>query len=430
MPERFNIFIWLIVLCTAVFVYAVSFASFSVIENKHDVLADADTSEYVFLLKNFRIDKQIGNPWKVQHRSTADTAQKHKVHHVVYAAVGHAGYEMLAPVYDFLGWGRNRAVFGVNAIIAGINIILLAMLLRRNNPNSNTVLPFVLFYCIALSTWIYSSVPESWPFSATLVLLFFLLLEKRPLRPMYLGVTIGLIMLNNVYLAALLILLVFAIARDACNFTYFLRDIVIAGGTAAFAWLGGLTVLSCFDVAFRPDEFVRYTLWFKQFVYLGLPRTDPYVWKAAITNLFINSFVSNQPDPKLPMEALQITLSTSVMGTVATIAYVAVVCVAFWGFIRSFSDGLRLKGARSLLDDPSVLPILWCVCMLAVTVMLYYASGFLYSTIVVPILIVLFCRHLDLKIFWQRLLFYTTLIVIMSNNIDQIVKFRDALFSM
>jgi len=418
---------WLLVLFVSVLIYSISFSGFPIIEKKIDVLADADAANFVFLLKNFQIDKQFGDKWNTQYRSIADNSQKHKIHHVLYVAVGHALYKAEAWVFDLTGWGRDRAVYAVNAIFAGLNILLLGLLLRQNNPNFNPLSPFVIFYSIALSTWIYSSIPESWPFSATLVLFFLLLLGNRPAYPKLWGATLGVIMLNNIYLAALFVLIVLELGRTSRDFRSLLRHTLVSGIITLLFWLGGLTILSTFDQSFRPDQFVLYTIWFKQFTNPGLTATDLYTWKSAITNLFINSIVSNQPDPRLPQEALQTTLRTSVFGGVAIASYLLVICVAFVAYLRSIVTGIRCRGLRGLLEDPSTGLVLWCIVMLGVTVVLFYASGFLYSTVVVPVLAVFLCRNLDLRVPWQRSMLYITLAVILANNIDQIIKFRDAL---
>jgi hypothetical protein len=421
---------WLLFLFTVVFVYAVSFSDVPVIASKYDVLADADAASFILLLKNFQFDEQLGNPWNTQNRSVADAAQKHKIHHVIYAAFGHAIYKVLGNFYELLGVGRERAVYGVNAIIAGINIYILALLLRRNNPHGNPTFPFILFYCLALSTWIYSSIPESWPFTATLVLCFLLLLHGRPVRPLLLGGVLGLIMLNNVLLAALSSLVIFVVASENLNISVALRKILGTGLVALVVWLGGLTLLSLFDTGFRPDNFVRYTLWFKQFTNPSLPLTDPYVWKSAGTNLFINSIVSNQPDASMPQEALQATLRSSMLGTLAIVTYLALVCVAMFSFIRTTAAAVRNGGILGLTNAPSIMFALWGSVMLAVTVVLYYPSGFLYSTTVVPVISILFCRHINLRIPWQRVLLLATITVALANNVEQIIKFRHVLSAM
>jgi hypothetical protein len=68
--------------------------------------------------------------------------------------------------------------------------------------------------------------------------------------------------------------------------------------------------------------------------------------------------------------------------------------------------------------------------MLVVTVILFYASGFLYSAVVVPALALFLCQQLDLRIGWQRVLLYATLALIIINNAEQIAVFRQALMAL
>jgi hypothetical protein len=418
---------WLPVLIVAVLVYATSFASIPVVERQHSVLGDADAANYVLLLKQFRFDQPVGDQWNARNRSIADNAQKHKLHHLFYAAVGHGVYTLAAPLYDLAGWGRDRAVYAVNAVVAGANMLLLVLLLRRNNPYGNPVTPFVIFYGLALSTWVFSSIPESWPFSATLVLCLLLMLRERPVSPLLLGGGLGLIMLNNMFLAALSVLIVLEIARSSAGWGDFLRRTLAAGAVCIAVWLGSLALLSLFDPGFRPDRFIGYTLWFKQFTAPDLPPSDPYVWKSAGSNLFVNSVVSNQPDPRVPQEALQETVRSSRLGLAATAIYLLAATVALAGLVRSLAAEAGRQGAAGILHHPSTGLALWCVVMLGVTVLLFYPSGFLYSTVVVPVLALLLCRHLDLGVPWQRALLYGALAAMLANNLDQVMQFRAAL---
>ena len=66
---------------------------------------------------------------------------------------------------------------------------------------------------LALSTWVFSSVPESWPFSATLVILVLLLLRRAPVNAALTGAALGVAMLNNVFLDALWVPAAVALAR-------------------------------------------------------------------------------------------------------------------------------------------------------------------------------------------------------------------------
>ena len=420
---------WLLLLPVAFAVYSTSFAGVPVIERRHSVLGDADAANFAVLLRDFRLGHRYGNEYAAQHRGLGDNAQKHKIHHVLYAAVGGALYRAAAPVYRLAGAPAGRALYAVNALVAIANLLLLAALLRRANPAGNPVFPFLLFYAAALGTWVFSSVPESWPFSATLVLGYLLLLLRRPVRPAAMGAVLGGVMLNNVFLAALGVPLALALYA-AGGARRMARGAAVAAAAAVAAWAGGLAVLSAWDGSFRPDRFVRFTLWFRQFTGADLPPTDPYVWKSAATNLFVNSVVSQQPDPRVPQETLLATLRGGGVGLAATLAWAALACAAAVLLARALRAELRARGPRAAAADPGAAAALWCGVMLGVTVVLFYPSGFLYSTVVLPAMAVALCRALDLRAPWQRALLYATLALMLANNLEQVVRFRAALLAL
>lgn len=420
-------YLWVALLPVAFVVYASSFHSFPVLDRKHSVLGDADAANFVLIVRDFSLTHRFGNEYARAPRTVGDNAQKHKIHHVVYGVVGNGVYRVLRPVYRLAGLSEHRAVYSVNAVIAVLNLVLLSFLLRRHNPAGNGAFPFLLLYAGALSTWCFSSVPESWPFSGTLVLAYLLLLGRRPFRPLTLAVVLGVIMLNNVYLAALGLLLALWIARTETRLGAVVGKTALAAGVSLASWLAGLTLVSFFDGSFRPDRFVHFTLWFKQFTDPTLPITSPYVWESAVSNLFVTSVVSNQPDPSVPQEALLSTLRGSPLGTAAVAAYLLLAAVAVVHLVRSVRATARSGGWRGVLQDASLDLPAWCVIMLAVTVVIFYMSGFLYSTVVVPILAVFLCRYLDLRVTWQRALLYGTLALLVANNVSQVLVFRDAL---
>jgi hypothetical protein len=410
-------------------VYAASFAGIPVLERRHSVLGDADAANFAVLLRGFRLDRRYGNEYQAQGRGLGDNAQKHKIHHVLYALAGGLAYRAAVPAYRAAGLPADRALYAVNALVAVANLALLALLLRGANPHGNPVFPFLLFYAAALSTWVFSSVPESWPFSATLVLAYLLLLRGRQVHPLVAGAALGVAMLNNIFLAALWVVLAAALAAGSGGWAWARRS-VAAGIAAVAAWAGGLALLSLADGSFRPDRFVRFTLWFKQFTGADLPRTDPYVWKSAATNLYANSVVSNQPDPAVPQEALLATLRGEWMGVAATGAWAALALAAAVLLARALGETWRRGGGRALAADDGARAALWCAVMLGVTVVLFYPSGFLYSTVVVPAMAVVLNRALDLRVSWQRWLLFATLALMLANNLDQVLRFRAALLAL
>jgi hypothetical protein len=414
-------------LALAFVVYAASFSDLPVIERRHSVLGDADAANYAVLLRGFSLAGKMGNEYNTVHRSLGDNAQKHKVHHVLYAAAGSAELKILAPAYEALGLSPRAALYGVNALLAVVNLLLLTALMRGMNPSGNPLLPFLAFFALTLSNWVFYSVPESWPFSATLVLAYLLALHRARWPAAALGAALGIVMLNNVFLAALFVLVPLALLRRGDRGWRFVGRTTAAGFASLGAWAGGLWALSAWDGSFRPDRFVAFTIWFKQFTGATLPRTDPYVWKSAFTNLFVTSVVSSQPDPGVPQEALLATLHGSPLGIAATLAWAALAGVLAWSVVRASVTSVRAEGWAGAVKDEAADLWVWCAAMLGVTVVLFYPSGFLYSTVVIPAIALALCRHLDLRVMWQRVLLYGTLALMLANNLDQVLRFRAAL---
>ncbi len=422
---------WLPALAIAVLAFAIyssSFHSFPVIDRRHSVLADADAANFVVVVRDFDLGEKLGDPYNERNRSVGDIAQKHKIHHVLYGMVGHALYRVLSPVYGAFGHPDRRALYVVNAVIAAANLLLLSMLLRRVNPNRNAVAPFLLFYAAALSTWIFSSIPESWPFSATLVIAFLYLLSSGRASPLALGLVLGVFLLNNIFLAALMLPVALRIGADARDGRWIPR-VFSTGIVAVATWAAGLTALSVFDGTLRPDRFVHFTLWFRRFADPGgLPLSDPYVWKSAFSNLYVTSVVSNQGDPSVPQEALRLTLEQSVLGTVATTLYLAVAGLVMVRLAAVLGRSVRAGALLETIRGDASLPVAaFGATMLLVTVVLYYASGFLYSTIVVPTIAVSFCRFLDLSRRPEKILLYSMLLILVVNNAIQVRRFQEAL---
>lgn len=408
--------------------YSVSFRSFPIIDRQHSVLADADAANFKLLVEDFGLGTRFGDERNAIHRGLGDTAQKHKIHHLLYAMVGHQVYLVLRAAYTLLGLPAARAVYSVNAVITCFNLLLLALVMRGQNPRSNPTAPFLIFYAASLSTWLYGSVPESWPFSGTLVIGFLWLLQRERLHPALLAALLGVFMLNNLTLGALLVLLWLRLAGETPEWGKLVLRVASASVLTVGVWAGALWLLSFFDGSLRPDRLIGYTLWFKHYVAADLPLTSPYVWKSALSNLFINSLASNQSDPTVPQEALLLTLRQSRLGLVAVIGVASLLALTAVRLFQATAASLRSSGWRpALLREAGLRPAVYCLVMVGVTVVMYYGAGFLYSTTVVPMLALAMCRYLDLSRRLDLGVLCVTLGLMVVNNAEQVVKFREAL---
>jgi hypothetical protein len=247
-----------------------------------------------------------------------------------------------------------------------------------------------------------------------------LILESRP-RPAWLGIYLGIVLLNNILLAPILLLAPARYRGNGAGWPEALKSTAAAGILAVGAWAVVLTALSPFDESFRPDHFVQYTLWFREFVAPDLTPASLYVWKSAITGLFVNSVVSNQPDPTLPQEALLLTLRSSYLGAMAILLYAGVALIAAVRAIHA-AKGQGLQNAL-VKQEPAVFSFI----MLLITAFTFYPGAILYSTVVTPLIAAFLCRNLDLRLQREAWLLYAMLLVMVVNNADQVLKFRAAL---
>jgi hypothetical protein len=425
-PSRFGR-VWLLLPVVFLALYLVSFTGFAAIERTVSIVGEADAASYRILYREFELDTPAGNPFNLDGRTLADVAQKHKLHHVGSAATGHAIYVLAAPVYRLLGMPEGWAVYLPGALVGAINIVLLALLLRADNPNGNSVIPFAVLYGVSLSPWLYAAVPDSWPLTAALFLAFLLLARNERLPMFGLAMLLGFFMLNNMAIATLVGVLWLREWRAGPLSIRLLGRSAGALVVVLATWLAGLTLLSLFDAGFRPDHYWAFSRWFRDYMGATLPLTDPFVWKSVVTNLFVNGVTTNQPDPNMPQEAMLETLRSSRLGAAAIGALAGLLLTAT---VRLFTHALaaaRNGGLRAMLTDPGVFPALWCLVMIVVTVAIYYGGGFTYAALTTPMMAALLCRHLDLRRPVERALVWAAVAVIVINNLDQVRQFRAVL---
>ena len=166
----------------------------------------------------------------------------------------------------------------------------------------------------------------------------------------------------------------------------------------------------------------------KNFVGYRLHFYDPYVWKVILSNLFINSIVSNQANPCVPQEALLYTLRESPLGIVSTLVYVALGSLVLYRIAKLFKTDLAgMSRFRGLLERKEIHLVAFCLSWVFITLKLNPPGAFLYSMTIVPLIIILICRFLDLRRRFDRVLLYTTVALVIINNANQIMKFREAL---
>lgn len=406
--------------------YSNSFNTFRILERKHSVLGEADSAAFIMIMQDFHLDKKYGELYKTEKRELGDVAQKHKIHHTLYVITASLIYEAFLPAYRFLGMPPTNALYAVNAFLSCINVLLLYLLLRRLNPDRGNVFPYLGMYVFSLSPWIYGSVPESWTLSATLVLAFLYLLYGRRSNRYALSALIGVAMVNNIFLCTLFVFLLFDAISERRPGERFLGKLAVFVLVSVATWAAILAALSVYDPSLGPVDYLKFTFWWKSKIAPPINIFKSYFWKVAISNLFVTSFLSNQSMPVVPQEAILYTIKGSRLGLASTILFLGFLLYVLWRIGRQLK-GRYASGEPVLSGNPTVPMVLFCAGWTVMTVILDTAGALLFSAIVVPVVVALASMHVDPERRFPRAMVYLTIASVVVNNIDQVMKFRDAL---
>jgi hypothetical protein len=421
-------YLWFILIPALFVVYSTGFSEFRVIKERGKALGLEDSVNYMILIQDFSLSKKYGDEYNTINRSDYDCAQKHKIHHVLYLGAASLLYKLFLHVYELLGIPSNQALFSINAFLACVSISLLYVLLRHFHPANDKIGWYLLLYAFSLNTWVYASIPGSWYFMSTLILLFLVFFYKERLNPYSLSVVIGIFMLANLFLGSLFIFLVIRYLTTANSTQTFLKKTVLSGVTTLSTWLLLLLALSLFDGSYRPDNLYHFTVWFKTF--LGYRHTTSE-WKVVFTNMFINAILSNQSDPGVPLNALLLTFKHSIIGTCSTLIYLGLCGLVFVRMLRSFRATRRGDNPfLNLIKREEFHWVLYCLIWVSLTFIMYPPGAFLYATTIVPFIVLLISKYIDLGRAGDRFILYATIIAVILNNVVQIMEFRGALSTM
>ncbi len=421
---------WMLLALVMFAVYARSFSSYPAVEQVLGSVGKTTPAPYIRLWHRFSLSTPMGDKYRSQGRTLDDVAEKHRVHHVLAAAAGRALVPAFAALYRGIGLPEREAPFAVNALWGAVNILLLGLLLRRWGGPGRPVLPFLLLYAVCLTPWVYSAMPDSWPLTVVLMQ-GFLLLATSPRVPMPAAAAVlGLFMLNNMAMGAVILFLWLARWDEPPRIGPLVRRAAFLTAITVATWIAGLTALSLFDPAFRLDHLLAYSAWFRKYLGGALPPWDPYVWKAMLSNLFFTAVTSNQADPDVPQEALLYTLQGSWLGRLSVLALLVMYVLAAyrgWAAWREWSR--RGADLRELVGEPGAVAAAFCVVMVFVNLALYSGGSFTYANILMPILIATLFRALDLRRRPDRVAVLAAVTIIVTNNADEIAGFRAVLGS-
>jgi hypothetical protein len=185
--------------------------------------------------------------------------------------------------------------------------------------------------------------------------------------------------------------------------------------------------LSLFDPTLRPDRFLKYTLWFKESIAPPVKLLDDYYWKVSFSNLLVSGILSNQSDPVVPHEAIRYTLQESMVGLISTLLYVGLLFLVFFRMVKNIHSTFSQGSIVSIFKKRHLQLIFYCITWIILTVLLDVGGAFLYSSLVVPLVILLCCNFLNTGKILDRIFLFVVLLSVILNNSIQILQFRDNL---
>ncbi len=123
------------------------------------------------------------------------------------------------------------------------------------------------------------------------------------------------------------------------------------------------------------------------------------------------------------------TLRTSKLGLISTLAYLLLMGGVVLGIYQKNKDSFSFgfKWLRVVLRDRGIQIVVGCMAMVFITIFLHYPGAFLYSTITVPLLVLLLGRFINLRNSFHKFYFFCVLFIVLINNSMQIFVFRDML---
>jgi hypothetical protein len=122
-----------------------------------------------------------------------------------------------------------------------------------------------------------------------------------------------------------------------------------------------------------------------------------------------------------------LTIEQSYVGVIATVIYLALMALVLVNLIKDVRDKRLLKNREELSKKPFLQFMAYSVLWMCLIVIMDPAGAFLYSTLSVPLLLLLVNWFINFNNVYQKALFYTALGAVALNNVMQVMKFRDAL---
>jgi hypothetical protein len=195
-----------------------------------------------------------------------------------------------------------------------------------------------------------------------------------------------------------------------------------AGITAITIWLALLSFLGAVvSQDFFPRRFVELTLKFKDGLPENLPLLHPGRWIYNAANGWVAPFVLNQRELNFGRYAVLDSARQLPLGALALLAFGCVAATTLWHhWIRAKSRPKR--GNDQWLDSVSN-QIIYLILIFLATGLAAYYEAFLYSQLIVPVLLVAVVSALS-KQRLGSIMMWTVTLVLALNSIQQIHSFR------
>jgi len=392
-------------------------------------VADADASVYTTLLEGYSPGPVYGEPTRGRGRGIHDITEAAKLKHWLYVMGGSTFLKAWNPIADYLGIARERHVFIINALLAGINVgLVLATLVSVGLSPLVSVWAWMLLN-FAIGPWIVGSLPESWTLAGTTVLLVILITvrARRPLLWSTIVVAVGMLNCSPIGLALLIPAL--ALSQHGLLHPNWIGRLFVSGTACLLLFMGLLLCLSTVEPGMRPDRMWELSSFFNRRMSNMLANRawpQPFTSTAVLLSMphfAVSSFVAYQREPSFgPLTFLRsIQNPQGAVGVAAFLTMAAFVVVTIWRKRGNLFAG----NSERLLVALLTFVVGWFV----ITHKYYWPASPLFSPVHVSVLVV--AGALALRGISRRWLFIGLLLatIVAETNFRQVTVVRRQLHS-
>ncbi len=410
--------------------YSSTFLDRPIVLTRIDAVLDADSPQFAALFQRFTPGYVYGVADKMVKGTLDDLTQGHKIRHTLTAMAGRPLHEVFKPIGVALSLPEQWATFAVNAVFGGVNMALFLAIARTFMVSGTILFAFAALYALAIASWIGGSIPE-WGTMSAMMNLSALLVVRRGLHPAWLGLVVGVALLNSLTHGVLLGVLALHDLRKGVAWPRLFKRSLMATAIALSTFAASLTLLSLGgDEFYQVPRFLKLWRWYssERMPYIlslreAPPATSRYAIRHSLASTFGSSVVSNQEDRNFPPESFEWTLTRGGLGSVAAGTWLAILVAALVLFLR------QRPWQRAWWSSTPLLPEIFLVAglhWLSLHVS-FWTAAMLHSVQVVPVLLLGVAAATDThrRVGPRILLAAVALLVV--NNIQQLSQLRTQL---